>query len=293
MNLIQTNSLSARQAEQILALLNECQKTQPIHISFPFEDGNCFLLLLDESETLAAIMGMILPPDGSSDEEPVECIAFTRPSLRRRGYFAALLEKACDISGEHDILFPVDPESADTAATMKAIHADRVDQEYQMKWDFDPAAERFDSPMAEKRPLTFTCTSAPEGDVNESVDPDSCWDCFHSADDPDPTVTILTYEFLETPPDPMCSPAAVCMARMQPVPDVPGTFHACFYGFRVHDLCRGLGIGEAAFCLVLNDLIARGCTRIVLHVSSDNYPALSIYKKAGFRITETLSYFMY
>ena len=127
MNLIQTNSLSARQAEQILALLNECQKTQPIHISFPFEDGNCFLLLLDESETLAAIMGMILPPDGSSDEEPVECIAFTRPSLRRRGYFAALLEKACDISGEHDILFPVDPESADTAATMKAIHADRVD----------------------------------------------------------------------------------------------------------------------------------------------------------------------
>ncbi len=293
MNLIQTNSLSARQAEQILALLNECQKTQPIHISFPFEDGNCFLLLLDESETLAAIMGMILPPDGSSDEEPVECIAFTRPSLRRRGYFAALLEKACDISGEHDILFPVDPESADTAATMKAIHADRVDQEYQMKWDFDPAAERFDSPMVEKRPLTFTCTSAPEGDVNESVDPDSCWDCFHSADDPDPAVTILTYEFLETPPDPMCSPAAVCMARMQPVPDVPGTFHACFYGFRVHDLCRGLGIGEAAFCLVLNDLIARGCTRIVLHVSSDNYPALSIYKKAGFRIIETLSYFMY
>ncbi|MFR4580404.1 MAG: GNAT family N-acetyltransferase [Clostridium fessum] len=70
------------------------------------------------------------------------------------------------------------------------------------------------------------------------------------------------------------------MARMQPVPDVPGTFHACFYGFRVHDLCRGLGIGEAAFCLVLNDLIARGCTRIVLHVSSDNYPALSIYAKS-------------
>ena len=123
MNLIQTNSLSARQAEQILALLNECQKTQPIHISFPFEDGNCFLLLLDESETLAAIMGMILPPDGSSDEEPVECIAFTRPSLRRRGYFAALLEKACDISGEHDILFPVDPESADTAGCHDESHS--------------------------------------------------------------------------------------------------------------------------------------------------------------------------
>ena len=127
----------------------------------------------------------------------------------------------------------------------------------------------------------------------KSVDPDSCWDCFHSADDPDPPQGSDLRIFPGLRPDPMCSPAAVCMARMQPVSDVPGTFHACFYGFRVHDLCRGLGIGEAAFCLVLNDLIARGCTRIVLHVGSDNYPALSIYKKAGFRITETLSYFIY
>ena len=293
MNLIQTPSPSPRQTAQIQELLEECHTDQPIHISFPFEDGNCFLLLLDETGTLAAIMGLILPPDGASDEEPVECIAFTRPSMRRHGYFAALLEKACEISGEHDILFPVDPESADTMAAIKAIHADCVDQEYQMKWVLDPTAGRFDSPMVKKRPLTFPCTQAPEGNVNESVDPESCWDSFHSAEDPDPSVMILTYEFLEIPPDPMCSPAARCMARMQPVPDTPGTFHTCFYGFRVHELCRGLGIGEAAFCLVLNDLIARGCTQIVLHVSSDNYPALSIYKKAGFRITETLSYFMY
>ena len=73
MNLIQTNSLSARQAEQILALLNECQKTQPIHISFPFEDGNCFLLLLDESETLAAIMGMTRNPSNASPSPALPC----------------------------------------------------------------------------------------------------------------------------------------------------------------------------------------------------------------------------
>ena len=200
---------------------------------FPFEDGNCFLLLLDESETLAAIMGMILPPDGSSDEEPVECIAFTRPSLRRRGYFAALLEKACDISGEHDILFPVDPESADTAATMKAIHADRVDQEYQMKWDFDPAAERFDSPMVEKRPLTFTCTSAPEGDVNESVDPDSCWTASTAPMIQIRPLQFLTYEFLETPPIRcalrlpcawrVCSPSRTFPAHFMPVSTASGS----------------------------------------------------------------------
>ena len=230
MNLIQTNSLSARQAEQILALLNECQKTQPIHISFPFEDGNCFLLLLDESETLAAIMGMILPPDGSSDEEPVECIAFTRPSLRRRGYFAALLEKACDISGEHDILFPVDPESADTAATMKAIHADRVDQEYQMKWDFDRRPNALTLPWLKNARLPLPALLHRKVTSTKVLIPTGCWDCFHSADDPDPAVTILTYEFLETPPDPMWLSGCRVHGAYAAVPDVPGTFHACFYG---------------------------------------------------------------
>ncbi len=292
MNLIQTTSLSHEQVRNIQALLNECQKDLPIHISFPFEDGNCFLLLFGETHDLAAVMGMILPPEGSSDEEPVECIAFTHPSLRRRGYFSSLLERACSISGEHDILFPVDPESSDTLATMKAIHADRVDQEYQMKWILDPNAERFISPHFEKRPLTFSCIQSAEGEEPSSYS-GGCWEDFHLADAPDPSVQILSYQFLENPPDAFCSPAAECMARLQPVPDAPGTYHACFYGFRVHELCRGLGIGEVAFCLVLEDLIRRGCTQIVLHVSSDNYPALSIYTKTGFQITETLSYFMY
>lgn len=293
MNLIQTRLLTTEQTAQIQVLLKECQNEQIIHISFPFEDGNCFLLLQDEAGTLASVMGMILPPDGASDEEPVECIAFTRPAMRRRGYFSELLEKACDISGEHDILFPVDPDSADTAAAMEAIQADCVDQEYQMKWTLNPSEEPSSSPLFKKHPLVFTCAVSAEEEAHESIDPNSCWDSFHNTGVPDPSATVLTYAFLELPPDPMCSPAAVCMARLQEVPEVPGTFHACFYGFRVHELCRGLGIGESAFSLVLDDLTARGCTQIVLHVSSDNYPALSIYKKAGFRITETLSYFMY
>ena len=293
MHIIHTTSLSDRQYEQIHILLKNCQDFFPTHISFPFEDGNFFLLLMDESDTLKAVMGLIMPPDGSSDEEPVECIAFTHPSSRRLGYFSSLLTKACELSGEHDIMFPVDPESSDVMAAMKAIDADCVDTEFQMKWNYDPDNIPLDSSLKSRIPLIFTCTKSNEGNVNESVNSESCWDIFHSADAPDPLVAILTYRFHELSPDPECSPAAECMVRLQPVKDLPDTFHACFYGFHVHELCRGIGIGESVFYHVLKDLIKRGCTQIVLHVSADNYPALSIYKKAGFRITETLSYFMY
>lgn len=293
MNLIHTKSLSKEQHDQIVTLLNKCQDFSPVHVSFPFEDGNFFLLLMDASDTPVAVMGLIMPPDDFSDEEPVECVAFTRPSSRRRGYFSELLEKACELSGEHDILFPVDPESADTMATMRSIDADCVDTEFQMKWCYDPNNIALDSSLISKFPLIFTCTKSNEGNVNESVDTESCWDTFHSSNVPDPSVTILTYRFHELDPDPSCSPVAECMVLMQPVAEHSGAFHACFYGFHVHELCRGIGIGESVFYHVLKDLITRGCTQIVLHVGGDNYPAISIYKKAGFRITETLSYFMY
>lgn len=291
MNLIHTKSLSAIQQEQIRCLVDECLNLSPVHVSFPFEDGNFFLLLMDESDTLAAVMGLIMPPDGSSDEEPVESIAFTLPCKRRKGYFSVLLEKACELCGEHDILFPVDPESADAMAAMSSIGADCVDKEFQMKWYYSPDEALPDSSLESKIPLIFTCTKASEENINEN--PESCSDIFHSADETDHSVDILKYRFHELPPDPSYSPSAECMVRMQPVSGSPDTFHACFYGFHVHELCRGIGIGESAFCHVLKDLIARGCTQIVLHVAGDNYPALSIYKKAGFRITEILSYFMY
>ncbi|WP_243134402.1 GNAT family N-acetyltransferase [Enterocloster asparagiformis] len=44
----------------------------------------------------------------------------------------------------------------------------------------------------------------------------------------------------------------------------------------------------------LQDLTpAIGISTLTLQVSGDNLPALRLYKKTGFHITETLSYYLY
>jgi ribosomal protein S18 acetylase RimI-like enzyme len=40
-------------------------------------------------------------------------------------------------------------------------------------------------------------------------------------------------------------------------------------------------------------LAAAGIKKVILQVSGDNAAALALYKKTGFRITETLSYYLY
>lgn len=65
------------------------------------------------------------------------------------------------------------------------------------------------------------------------------------------------------------------------------------YGFEIRKELRGKGYGHAMLCEVLNDLNVRKSMPVRLQVSGENIPALSLYKKAGFQITETLSCYIY
>ena len=55
---------------------------------------------------------------------------------------------------------------------------------------------------------------------------------------------------------------------------------------------RGKGYGKAFFLQVLKSLQENTST-VTLQVSGNNTVALNLYKKTGFRITETLSYYLY
>ena len=55
-------------------------------------------------------------------------------------------------------------------------------------------------------------------------------------------------------------------------------------------MCRGYG--KAFFFQVLKSLQENTST-VTLQVSGNNTVALNLYKKTGFRITETLSYYLY
>ena len=72
---------------------------------------------------------------------------------------------------------------------------------------------------------------------------------------------------------------------------------ACFYGFEIREELRGRGLGKKALSLTLsllkNGLPRSDCRRLTLHVSGLNAPAVSLYRKAGFHIKESLSYYLY
>lgn len=64
------------------------------------------------------------------------------------------------------------------------------------------------------------------------------------------------------------------------------------YGFEILEALRGQGYGND-FLLGMISILASDYLKITLQVSGRNAPALSLYKKTGFRICETLSYYLY
>ena len=69
--------------------------------------------------------------------------------------------------------------------------------------------------------------------------------------------------------------------------------HYYLYGFEIREGQRGRGFGTSLLIKVLSFLAEREPLPVTLQVSGSNGPALSLYKKTGFRITETLSRYLY
>ena len=78
--------------------------------------------------------------------------------------------------------------------------------------------------------------------------------------------------------------------------------HYYLYGFEVEESCRGKGYGTKFLSTVLARLLngSAGAAAdntaprpVLLQVSGGNAPALTLYKKTGFRITETLCCYLY
>lgn len=56
---------------------------------------------------------------------------------------------------------------------------------------------------------------------------------------------------------------------------------------------RNRGYGTAFLLLLLPALSKEGFQKAVLQVSGDNAAAIALYKKTGFSVTKTLSYYFY
>jgi ribosomal protein S18 acetylase RimI-like enzyme len=189
-------------------------------------------------------------------ENEWECCGFTRPDCRRKGYFSQILSLVCGENGafaQSDLYFPCDGKSQDALRTLEHMEAQPVSAEYMMEYDLTQAP-----PVSGKNDGLTLALSEPDEDA----------------------------VFRASASLPGASSAACCMlsARGDTV---------YLYGLEVSQALRRRGIGTAFLAALLPVLKARGFRTLKLQVSGENDAALRLYKKTGFLITETLSYYLY
>ena len=273
MKIIHTPSLSREQAHDIRTITDLCRQTDGTTLSCP-GDGDHFWLLYGDGSRMQAFLA-VYKMDGSS----WECSAFTRPGCRNQGYFHALLEQACRDSQEEggpDLCFVTDNRCPDTLKVLRHLDAEFLYDEYMMEIDLPlaeegPGLQNLDSRyhvfaecLEEDGEMSLTMWITPGGD--SSATDRSCPDSLTDSRDR--------------------LPAGTCRIV------VHGT-GAYLYGLEILPRHRKKGLGTWFLYHIMSRLAGQGCRRLRLQVSGTNAPALGFYRKTGYRITETLSYYLY
>ncbi len=275
--LIKTAALTAAHKRDLGRLEDACKNGADAPVRFPLEDADLTFLLYETNPParLAAALFLIMPQIPDSNDA-AECIAYTHPALRRRGYFSRLFEAAETEIAETDLLFPVFRGGRETLKALEALGA-----------EFSHAEYRMDLSLPGRGPLSgggLFAVSRPQAAAGlqaspppQSRDRDAPLICAVTQEATD----VFSYSFsLGNGEDAACHTIRY------------GT-SACLYGLSVRPALRRRGIGSRALSHVLAFLAREGVRLVFLHVSGNNLPAVSLYKKAGFRIAETLSYYLY
>lgn len=251
--------LSRRRVRKLKELACSCIAYEGLGLSCPL-DGDRFYLLQDERGGLLSAIAVY------REEDFWECYAFTRPGQRRKGYFTRLLRLAQADSrrfpGCGGLLFLSDHKSSDAGGALRAMGARLFRREHAMAMGGEALGDKTPSqggglPFRDKeRSLSLSVSVLDEGP-----------DC----------VQFKVSAWLGQEPAGSC-----CLCRMGDT--------ACLYCFEILPSLRGQGLGSLFLRALLSKAPDLGIASLILQVSADNAPAMSLYKKTGFRITETLSY---
>lgn len=285
--------------ERLAAL---CRRRDQIQISCPADpdEGAWHFLMYRKAEAAAMdplpeetaplLLGVCsVVPCG---EDTAECIAFTHPDARRQGVFSALLERALEQFGDRDILFPVSNCCPDACAVIDALGAEPDSEEFGMELDLEkwaaPAAK-----TAAQEPCAADALSVPETfirgirlvQVPGSEDGLTQWRLYQT---PAPYKALSAYDKATTP----CGPSQDILLGSCQTSALEGG-SVCLHHVEVPDGLRRKGYGTLLLKLLSDSLQQNGVRRILLHVSGDNPAAIALYRKQGFRITETLSFYLY
>lgn len=258
MNLIKTKSPLKWQKQDIILLQKACMAHDGVLPSFPMEEDCISYLLYNEGSLLSAFMAF---SDGSGF---YECYAATRPEERQKGCFSMVLKAFEEDAAEFDFIFPVNPLGSAAVKTLEAINASFWYQEHMMELTLPvPSKAGPDLLKTTPRPsgLTDPITITPLADFKEAA---------------------AEYSFFQGGRN-----IGSCHLEFR-------QNYVYFYGFEIKEDLRNQGMGASCLCLLLKQLSRIPTVeKVVLQVSGQNEAALALYKKTGFHIRESLSYYIY
>lgn len=276
-----TDQLSESQIRDVQQLVMLCCRHDQISLSYPVtgavgEEASRHWLIYEDSGMLIAILGLVYYEDALA-----ECTAFTHPAFRCQGLFEELLDLALEYCEERDILFPVSGSCPDTSAALQALSAELDFQEFQMEIELTASLAENTLPH-QGSDFHFTLKkNIPEPSLPDISAPDLSENPEHA----DLDTWLL---FSDAAPDMPCK-TACGTCQTSPVSDSC----VCLHHVEILPQFRRQGCGTALIQMLLSSLYQNGIRRVILQVSGDNTAALALYKKTGFRITETLSYYLY
>lgn len=250
-------TLTNTQMQSLNHLIASCRQYEPLHLGLP-ADGNLFFLACHGETILSCLIVCKVQKD------LWECYAFTRPDCRKNGLFSALLENLCQTAPDDtELVFLLDHQSPDALAAFSSLEMELWRTEYQMECTI---------PARQKRQTDFPAASSLSLRKEEFQEEESRGWLFFA---------ILPENL------PFLPANSVGSCRIYAYSD--SRFYLC--QVEIHADFRRQGFGTWLIQEVIGTLPENA--RIFLQVSADNTAAVNLYKKTGFHITETLSYYLY
>lgn len=307
MKIITTTTPTSHQIAQACKLCALCCQFDHISLDFPeqaawygfaISDHN---LACDKEETLFSAMALFEEENGL-----FSLSAFTLPSMRRQGLFSSLLEEAvswleinhpqADLDIIADLSCPV------AAHTLSALEAELWYEDFQMRHSIPDKTSGF--PASVSAAASAQPTSAlPASDSpfflrisqeTPKVSPDACppaessrllagavpSDCFYLALC---TASDSSHGFDAS------SFSPVVWAHLT----VTASDTAWLHDVETDEGLRGRGLATQFLHALFSLLTDSPIRTLFLHVTSDNLPAVALYRKTGFYAVQTLSHFLY
>ncbi len=230
-------------------------------------------------------------------EDSWECVPFVHPDFRRKGIFSSILSKACEesqIPGEDSVYFSCGAENELWKNVLEHIGAEHAWDEYMMERELTGNEKIMpEKTLNEETANGIYCRILENASTNgeniaeNAAEGSTAWQAVGSRN-------LLK----RNTPDNLTATQSPDQSTNLPAPEVtcllaPQGNSVYLYSLEVLPELRNKHLGTAFLSALLPQLAEKGFKTIKLQVSSENLPAMALYKKTGFHITQTLSFYEY